>query len=422
MISDSNKFPSMLRYEISPLIIPKINQFNEIQNSSNYKNKIFSELKININKGEKNLGNSNKQFKMISSESKFNSFDPSFTTVSSFNKSKSLLNSKINFNSRLFGNLNKCQNHFTKKKKIKFQTILKRENIFINEVNINNFHLINFPLININEEEIKINYLSKLIASQKYFIIKEPSSLDLCNFKDESLKTLNIPFSILKANNLYFYEGSLNAFEIIRKFYFEIKQYLKEIEENFINKKNKIYNEKNILKLELLIRNCNMFTSFILQKFKNRINIYKKLFNEEKKEEEKKSKLKERKKIITNKKRKKLKKIINKEINIFKCEFCKKIFGKGQALGGHLSQSHPQKSEKYKIKIMIRNKRKDRRDLIAKCRKSLIEKYGYNYDELIKDPKKKIIIRKIIKEHNLEYKYLLLGKKKKCGFHEKKNN
>ena len=117
MISDSNKFPSMLRYEISPLIIPKINQFNEIQNSSNYKNKIFSELKININKGEKNLGNSNKKFKVISSESKFNSFDPSFTTVSSFNKSKSLLNSKINFNSRLFGNLNKCQNHFTKKKK-----------------------------------------------------------------------------------------------------------------------------------------------------------------------------------------------------------------------------------------------------------------------------------------------------------------
>ena len=71
---------------------------------------------------------------------------------------------------------------------------------------------------------------------------------------------------------------------------------------------------------------------------------------------------------------------------------------------------------------MIRNKRKDRRDLIAKCRKSLIEKYGYNYDELIKDPKKKIIIRKIIKEHNLEYKYLLLGKKKKCDFKEKKNN
>ena len=424
MISDSNKIPYMIKYEISPLIVPKIVQFNEISNSSMFKIRNYSENKNNQNEKEGKISvNSNKNFKGISSENKFNSFDPSFTTVSSFNKSKnnSLLNTQINFQSKIFGNFNKSQNHFMKRKKMRLKRIsqMKRQFILINEVNIHNFHLINFPLINIDNEEIKVSLLSKLILSQKYFIINKPPLLDLCPYKDESLKTLNIPLSILKNNNLYYYEGVSNAFKIIMNYYLDIKNCLILIEKNFINKTKKIYNEKNLLKLELLIRNCNMFTSFILQKFKNRMNISKIIFNknEKKQKEEKKSVLPKKefegiKKLNSIQKIQKLKKIKLNSNNLFKCEFCNKIFKNGQALGGHLSQSHPRQSEKYKMKIMIRNKRKDRRDLIDNCRKFLIEKYGFDYDSLLKDPKKKIIIKKIIKEHKLEYKKLLLKKKK----------
>ena len=290
MISDSNKIPYMIKYEISPLIVPKIVQFNEISNSSMFKIRNYSENKNNQNEKEGKISvNSNKNFKGISSENKFNSFDPSFTTVSSFNKSKnnSLLNTQINFQSKIFGNFNKSQNHFMKRKKMRLKRIsqMKRQFILINEVNIHNFHLINFPLINIDNEEIKVSLLSKLILSQKYFIINKPPLLDLCPYKDESLKTLNIPLSILKNNNLYYYEGVSNAFKIIMNYYLDIKNCLILIEKNFINKTKKIYNEKNLLKLELLIRNCNMFTSFILQKFKNRMNISKIILNKNGKEE-----------------------------------------------------------------------------------------------------------------------------------------
>ena len=424
MISDSNKIPYMIKYEISPLIVPKIVQFNEISNSSMFKIRNYSENKNNQNEKEGKISvNSNKNFKGISSENKFNSFDPSFTTVSSFNKSKnnSLLNTQINFQSKIFGNFNKSQNHFMKRKKMRLKRIsqMRRQFILINEVNIHDFHLINFPLINIDNEELKVSLLSKFILSQNYFIIIKPPLFDLCPYKDESLKTLNIPLSILKNNNLYYYEGVSNAFNIIMNYYLDIKNILILIEKNFINKKNKIYNEKNILKLELLIRNCNMFTSFILQKFKNRMNISKIIFNknEKKQKEEKKSVLPKKefegiKKLNSIQKIQKLKKIKLNNNNCFKCDFCNKIFKNGQALGGHLSQSHPRQSEKYKMKIMIRNKRKDRRDLIDNCRKFLIEKYGFDYDSLLKDPKKKIIIKKIIKEHKLEYKKLLLKKKK----------
>lgn len=424
MISDSSNIPYMVKYEISPLIVPKIVQFNEISNSSMFKVRNYSENKNNQNYKEgKIFVNSIKNSKGITTENKFNSFEPSFTTVSSFNKNKnnSLLNTQINFQSKIFGNFKQNPNHFIKRKKMRLKKIsqMKREFILINEVNIHDFHLINFPLINIDNEELKVSLLSKFILSQNYFIIIKPPVFDLCPYKDESLKTLNIPLSILKNNNLYYYEGVSNAFQIIMNYYLDIKNILILIEKNFINKKNKIYNEKNILKLELLIRNCNMFTSFILQKFKNRMNISKIIFNknEKKQKEEKKSVLPKKefegiKKLNSIQKIQKLKKIKLNSNNLFKCEFCNKIFKNGQALGGHLSQSHPRQSEKYKMKIMIRNKRKDRRDLIDNCRKFLIEKYGFDYDSLLKDPKKKIIIKKIIKEHKLEYKKLLLKKKK----------
>ena len=122
---------------------------------------------------------------------------------------------------------------------------MKREFILINEVNIHDFHLINFPLINIDNEELKVSLLSKFILSQNYFIIIKPPLFDLCPYKDESLKTLNIPLSIfLKNNNLYYYEGVSNAFQIIMNYYLDIKNILILIEKNFINKKIKYIMKK----------------------------------------------------------------------------------------------------------------------------------------------------------------------------------
>jgi len=134
MISDSSNIPYMVKYEISPLIVPKIVQFNEISNSSMFKVRNYSENKNNQNYKEgKIFVNSIKNSKGITTENKFNSFEPSFTTVSSFNKNKnnSLLNTQINFQSKIFGNFKQNPNHFIKRKKMRLKKISQMKLIFM---------------------------------------------------------------------------------------------------------------------------------------------------------------------------------------------------------------------------------------------------------------------------------------------------
>ena len=94
-------------------------------------------------------------------------------------------------------------------------------------------------------------------------------------------------------------------------------------------------------------------------------------------------------------------KIVNKKI--FKCEFCDFNSNSGQALGGHMSRKHPNKSNNYSLKKMIRNQRETNRHIIHKARKELLSKYNYDYDELIHDKEKKIIFKNIRKDNKKEY-------------------
>ena len=89
--------------------------------------------------------------------------------------------------------------------------------------------------------------------------------------------------------------------------------------------------------------------------------------------------------------------------NTYKCDFCERIFKNGQALGGHISQSHPKQSNKYKQKIEIRNSRTDRRELLYEARRRLFNAYHIDLDYLLKN-KRKNEIKMFIKVHKSEYK------------------
>ena len=89
--------------------------------------------------------------------------------------------------------------------------------------------------------------------------------------------------------------------------------------------------------------------------------------------------------------------------NTYKCDFCPRIFKNGQALGGHISQSHPNQSDKYKQKIEIRKSRTDRRELLYEARRRLFKAYNIDLDYLIKN-KRKNEIKNFIKMHKVEYK------------------
>jgi hypothetical protein len=48
--------------------------------------------------------------------------------------------------------------------------------------------------------------------------------------------------------------------------------------------------------------------------------------------------------------------------------FCKKVFKKGCALGGHISKKHKNQSSVYKAKIERRDQRKEERDILEKAK------------------------------------------------------
>ena len=112
--------------------------------------------------------------------------------------------------------------------------------------------------------------------------------------------------------------------------------------------------------------------------------------------------------------------------NAYKCDFCERIFKNGQALGGHISQSHPKQSDKYRQKIEIRNSRTDRRELLYEARRRLFRAYNIDLDYLIKN-RRKNEIKNFIKVHKVEYKKELINLKNNSNintnvYQDNKNN
>jgi hypothetical protein len=462
-MENSNKTSYFLKYEISPLLVTKLNQLDGSSYSSIYKAPSFLTeknnnfikknlsnnlpLKLNINDFNKN---NNTKEQTYQTNSTYNN-----KTINSFKYNDIKFESKLfNNNINVFTNFNISQNNnFINKKRNRFISPKDYEKFNLNEIFIQNYHLNNFPLINLTDEQKFINVLLKLTNKKNYFKIKKLEENSDEIFNENLLKKINIPISILKLKNLYYYENEMNVYNILLNYYKDIKNIILNIQKNYINKKRKIYNEKNLLKLEILIRNCNLFTDYIINLYnEKKIPIYQnneiKILNEENNKKNiflnnPPSIIKNTKKIPiifqcdlnknlnnnfylneeessenNNKTTKKKKKIIflsKIKKDKFICEFCNKEFKNGQAYGGHLSQTHPNQSKKYKEKIKTRNRRENIRDIIDNCRKSILNKYGYEYNNSSKEKCDKKLVKQILKEHKLEYRKLLINMKKFYG-------
>ena len=470
-MENSNKTSYFLKYEISPLLVTKLNQLDGSSYSSIYKAPSFlaeknnflaknlpNNFKLNINDFNKHANTNEQNYKNVSSYNNKN--------INSFNYNDIKFESKLfNNNINVYTNINIAKNNqFINKKRNRFISPKDYKMCNLNEISIQNYHLNNFPLINLTEEQKVINILIKLTNKKNYFKIRKLDDNNNNNILNEKvLDDINIPISILKSNNLYYYENEMNAHNILFNYYNDIKNIILIIQRNYLNKIKKIYNEKNLLKLEILIRNCNLFSNYIIKLYKDKKIPFNKNNNEIKnifKTDEylfsKKDKisldnppfiLKNNKKIPfffqnnlnknlnnqlnnedlnenqqennnNNNKLKKKKKIIflsKIKKDKFICEFCNKEFKNGQAYGGHLSQTHPNQSKKYKEKIKTRNRRENIRDIIENCRKEILKKYGYDYNNLSKENCNKKIFKQVLKEHKIEYRKLLINMKKIYG-------
>ena len=368
------------------------------------------------------------------------SFDPRLF-INDYNSGKKSNNSgfaqeKINL---LFFNSTKKEKEEKKfvGKKRKFKYILSSEkkinkikNINIKQISLHGHRLLNINLIQDNNEyNIKnISFPRKLLKFLKkkfpYFKISSNKISNNSPKKEYNLDKINILTNELEENNLYYFPGEINCEIILKKYCEEMQNSLEKIKNNYINKKNLIYTTKNILLLELLIRNFNSFTNYINKKYiqnnqdnspinklilfstKQSLPLPNKNFLENLAENNasttKKINIEDNTTSI-NKQRTTIFKAKIPMSNAYKCDFCERVFKNGQALGGHISQSHPKQSYKYKQKIEIRNSRTDRRELLYEARRRLFKAYNIDLDYLLKN-KRKNEIKNFIKVHKVEYK------------------
>ena len=368
------------------------------------------------------------------------------------NSNSGFVHEKMNINSLIFFNNSTVKEKKFVGKKRKFKYILSSEkklktignnimkndnkNINIKQISLHGHHLLNLDLIqNINDIDIKnISFPKKLIKlitkKYKYFsLIFEKN----CPKKEYNLEKIALTLNELKQNNLDYFPDEINTNTIIKKYCQEMQSTLDKIKANYLSKKKSIYLTKNILLLELLIRNCNLFTNYILDKYniniintkdnnnnmpigkfilfsaKQTIPIQNKKYLENIAENTTTTKKgnnissSNENNILINKPKTAIFKANIPMANTYKCDFCDRIFKNGQALGGHISQSHPKQSYKYKQKIEIRNSRTERREILYEARRRLFKGYNIDLDYLLKN-KRKDDIKNFIKVHKVEYK------------------
>ena len=330
----------------------------------------------------------------------------SFANISS-HKTNAATSPNFKFSSNLFSIQKKPQ---TAKRTLKLHKIKKYDKVTLslNEISINGHRLLNFPLVVLGKENEEVSLIKSLFTKGSKIKILDNNFVNLAierSDKEEEYllrnESLTVPISVMKANHIYFYANETNANKIISNFYSDIRDLLLLIEKNYINKKKKIYNQRNLLKLELLIRNCNEFSDFIKKKQKLRKVPHHTIIKINKDLSTSKPSI-EKKVVFKNTKKKK---------EFYACPFCEKIFCNGQSLGGHMSQLHPNKSTKYKKKIEVRNSRKEQREIIHSAKRELLAQYGYDFNEL-KSNRNQELIREIIKTHQNEYRSILKKMKK----------
>ena len=314
--------------------------------------------------------------------------------------------------------------------------IAKKGSIAVNGVSISKF-----PVVSMNDDDLEIHLLSKMLTDTDYFTIVDKYYINIPVLDEEKYHKPSYDQVFKKEkekiSNLYLIGDNLNEnnpVNLIRNFYSQIKNKILTIQKNYLsnNKKALSVNVELLIELEKLIKSCNAITNTVTDYKKS--GLKRKLFLEQSDDEDKNKKdknnfIKEDKKnnkeinsennknpytenknitenntnednINQNSKKRKQKK---KHFKTYLCEFCNKAYSNGQGLGGHMSRIHPNQSYKYKDKIRIRREREKKREKLLNIKQGLFKKYGYDYDKLIND-KNKTFIQQFLSEHNEEYR------------------
>jgi len=80
----------------------------------------------------------------------------------------------------------------------------------------------------------------------------------------------------------------------------------------------------------------------------------------------------------------------------FMCKYCTMSFNKAQALGGHMSRTHPGESREYKQKKIIRKNRELERAKLFLAKRKFFQSIDCDYDDLLRTPEGKMRARMLL--------------------------
>jgi len=413
---------------------------NNNLNTSNQKNNIVNNIKNfsyknfikNFNNSKKKLNNNNNNITNVT-----NNFFIQFNNNDNNNNNNINQNSSILKKKRGRHPLNSPKPH-SKKIKKKDKTTQK---FLLNQIEINGHSISKFPVISLNDDEISVELLIRMLNEANYFNVvdKYYSNSPIIDEEKYNKPSLLKVFKkeLDKLKNLYLIDENINEFNpvnLIKNFYKQIKNCIVQIQKNFVGKKKNSLNIEQCNKLELLINSCNLITDIITDykktgikkktKNNNNNNNFPSDFNNNlsynfiQNSNNNNNNNNNNNIFINNnynnilispfKIKNKTFKTTTKKIKHFKtylCEFCNKAYSNGQGLGGHMSRIHPNQSYKYKDKIRIRNERVGKRKRLIEIKRKLFNKYGLDFDSLL-NKKEKIEIQQFLLIHKDEYRNL----------------
>ena len=258
--------------------------------------------------------------------------------------------------------------------------------ISLNQISINNTSLNNFPIIALPHDLSEIHLLRRMFLEENYFTLNTKVN-NIQSTPLQEQKLTNKAFfayylSELARKNITLYPLEENASQsdvnsILLNYYTKIKSTAFTIQKNYIGKKKNSLNKEQCFILHKLIQSCNDITDIIISD--KTLGIVKA-----------KHKKKEGMKLGFE----------------YKCEFCGKGFEKGQGLGGHMSRNHPNQSEKYKVKMNIREMRKGKRMKLREMQEMFLKLAGMNGTEMSRKERMEALKgrKKEFNEFQKEYK------------------
>ncbi len=297
----------------------------------------------------------------------------------------------------------------------------------LNQISVKGKSISKFPVVSMNEEDLEIQLLSKMLTETEYFTIVDKYYINTPVLDEEKY---NKPCygkifqkEKEKIKDLYLVgdnENENNPVNLIKNFYKQIKNNILEIQNNYFKKDNtnlnKISENRNkelCNQLEKLIISCNAITNTITDYKKS--GLKRKAYNASIENENNNKSGSDSRKDSNTSSSNSFNKQKQKHFKTYLCEFCNKAYSNGQGLGGHMSRIHPNQSYKYKDKIRIRRERENKRENLVNIKRELFSKYGFNYDSLL-DNKNKNFIQNFLHEHDEEYK------NKRKGQYDVENN